>query len=73
MISSVVTITSVTSVNITSVRETDMTEDFVIAIPVYDRVDLVDIAAPYEILGWMAEYWQEKTSTSTSWLRTKDR
>ena len=33
-----------------------MTEDFVIAIPVYERVDLVDIAAPYEIFCHPAEY-----------------
>lgn len=35
-----------------------MSDEFVIAIPVYDRVDLVDIAAPYEIFGWMAENWR---------------
>lgn len=36
------------------------TSDFDIAIPVYDRVDLVDVTAPYEIFGWMAEYWTAK-------------
>ena len=37
-----------------------MADDFVIAIPVYERVDLVDIASPYEIFGWMAENWKQK-------------
>jgi len=31
-----------------------MPNDYVIAIPVYDGVDLMDIAAPYEIFQWMA-------------------
>jgi cyclohexyl-isocyanide hydratase len=37
-----------------------MADDFVIAIPVYDGVDLVDIAAPYEIFGWLATNWNER-------------
>lgn len=37
-----------------------MADDFVIAIPVYNGVDLVDVASPYEIFGWMAENWSEK-------------
>jgi putative intracellular protease/amidase len=30
-----------------------MNADYVIAIPVYNGVDLIDVAAPYEIFKWM--------------------
>jgi cyclohexyl-isocyanide hydratase len=32
---------------------------FNIAIPVYEMVDLMDVAAPYEIFNWMGVYWNE--------------
>ena len=31
--------------------------DFIIGIPIYQGVDLLDVAAPYEIFNWMGEYW----------------
>jgi cyclohexyl-isocyanide hydratase len=34
--------------------------DFVIAIPIYPGVDLMDIAAPCEIFHWMADYWKAR-------------
>ena len=34
-----------------------MAADFVIAIPIYQGVDLMDVAAPYEIFQWLAEQW----------------
>jgi transcriptional regulator GlxA family with amidase domain len=37
-----------------------MTEDYIIAIPIYNDVDLMDLAAPFEIFQWMAGNWQEK-------------
>jgi transcriptional regulator GlxA family with amidase domain len=30
---------------------------FIVGIPVYDGVDLLDVSAPCEIFGWMAESW----------------
>jgi transcriptional regulator GlxA family with amidase domain len=32
-----------------------------IAIPIYEGVDLMDVAAPYEIFNWMGVYWKAKT------------
>jgi len=32
-------------------------QQFVIAIPIYDGVDLMDVAAPREIFSWMGEEW----------------
>jgi putative intracellular protease/amidase len=29
------------------------TEPFIIAIPIYEGVDLLDVAPPYEIFQWM--------------------
>jgi transcriptional regulator GlxA family with amidase domain len=34
---------------------------FTIGIPVYDQVDLMDIAAPCEMFFWMNQTWQTKT------------
>ncbi len=34
---------------------------FNIVIPIYEGVDLMDVAAPHEIFGWMNTYWTEKT------------
>jgi transcriptional regulator GlxA family with amidase domain len=31
-----------------------------IAIPVYEGVDLMDVAAPYEMFNWMGFYWKER-------------
>lgn len=39
-----------------------MAEDLIIAIPVYDGVDLVDVSGPYEIFGWMAEQWRDRNT-----------
>jgi cyclohexyl-isocyanide hydratase len=33
---------------------------FNIAIPIYEGVDLMDVAAPYEMFNWMGFYWKEK-------------
>ena len=33
---------------------------YFIGIPVYDGVDLLDVAAPYELFSWMAEFEMEK-------------
>jgi cyclohexyl-isocyanide hydratase len=37
---------------------------FNIVIPIYEGVDLMDVAAPHEIFGWMNTYWTEKTGNS---------
>lgn len=34
---------------------------FNIAIPIYEGVDLMDVAAPYEMFNWMGSYWKEQT------------
>jgi cyclohexyl-isocyanide hydratase len=31
--------------------------DFVIAIPIYDKVDLMDVAAPTEVFSCLVDYW----------------
>jgi transcriptional regulator GlxA family with amidase domain len=31
---------------------------FSIGLPIYDGVDLMDVAAPFEIFNWMGHYWQ---------------
>lgn len=36
------------------------TEPFIIAIPIYEGVDLLDVAPPYEIFQWMGEKWTER-------------
>ena len=36
---------------------------FNIAIPIYEGVDLMDVAAPYEMFNWMGYYWQDHTVT----------
>lgn len=33
---------------------------FIIAIPIYEGVDLLDVAPPYEIFCWMGEKWPER-------------
>src|SRR5229473_226991 len=35
---------------------------FTIGIPVYDQVDLMDVAAPCEMFFWMNQTWQSKTA-----------
>lgn len=37
---------------------TETESPFVIAIPIYEGVDLLDICAPCEIFSWMGEKWQ---------------
>src|SRR6266705_4700298 len=39
---------------------------FTIGIPVYDQVDLMDIAAPCEMFFWMNQTWQAKTAKQKS-------
>ena len=34
--------------------------DFIIAIPIYQGVDLMDVTAPYEIFQWLAETWKKR-------------
>ncbi len=52
---------------------------FNIVIPIYEGVDLMDVAAPYEIFNWMGEYWKEKAVTvelvaaTASVIKTRDR
>ena len=36
---------------------------FNIAIPIYEGVDLMDVAAPYEIFNWMGTYWKARAVT----------
>jgi transcriptional regulator GlxA family with amidase domain len=33
---------------------------FIIGIPIYPGVDLLDVAAPYEIFNWMGEKWKTR-------------
>lgn len=35
--------------------------EYIIAIPVYPGVDLMDVAAPHEIFKWAATIWKERT------------
>src|SRR2546423_14533035 len=39
---------------------------FTIGIPIYDQVDLMDIAAPCEMFFWMDQTWQTKTAKQKS-------
>ncbi|HEY9420157.1 MAG TPA: DJ-1/PfpI family protein [Thermoanaerobaculia bacterium] len=39
----------------------DTKKPFIIAIPVYEGVDLLDVAPPYEIFYWMGQHWQERS------------
>jgi transcriptional regulator GlxA family with amidase domain len=39
--------------------------NFDIIIPIYEGVDLMDVAAPYELFSWLASSWTEKTVTLT--------
>lgn len=34
-----------------------MSDDYVIAIPIYEQVDLLDVAAPKEVFTWMRDFW----------------
>jgi cyclohexyl-isocyanide hydratase len=34
---------------------------FNIVIPIYEGVDLMDVAAPYEMFNWMGVFWHEQT------------
>lgn len=35
---------------------------FNIVIPIYEGVDLLDVAAPHELFNWMGSYWKERTA-----------
>lgn len=37
-----------------------MSNDFIIAIPVYPGVDLLDVSAPYEIFNWWGSQWTDR-------------
>ncbi|HKC64934.1 MAG TPA: DJ-1/PfpI family protein [Pyrinomonadaceae bacterium] len=39
------------------------TPGFNIAIPIYEGVDLMDVAAPCEMFNWMGVYWKERAVT----------
>ena len=39
--------------------------DFNVVIPVYEGVDLMDVAAPYEMFNWMGVYWTERAVSVT--------
>ncbi len=39
---------------------TQAPQPFHIAIPVYEGVDLMDVAAPCEMFSWMGTYWKER-------------
>jgi len=38
----------------------DPRPEFVISIPIYDNVDLMDVAAPTEIFAWLDSVWTER-------------
>lgn len=38
---------------------------FEIIIPIYDGVDLMDVAAPVEMFSWMAQSWKKRSATVT--------
>ena len=38
----------------------EQSRPFIIGIPVYKGVDLMDVAAPYEMFNWMGKKWPEK-------------
>jgi len=41
-------------------QESAKDQPFVIVIPIYEGVDLLDVAPPYEIFQWMGEKWGER-------------
>jgi transcriptional regulator GlxA family with amidase domain len=51
---------------------------FNIAMPIYEGVDLMDVAAPYEIFNWMGTYWKERgvkvelVAAAADVLKTRD-
>jgi len=44
---------------------TDKAPPFDIVIPIYEGVDLMDVAAPVEMFSWMTELWTARTATVT--------
>lgn len=38
---------------------------FRVTIPIYEGVDLLDVAVPVELFTWMAESWEERVATVT--------
>lgn len=52
---------------------------FNITIPIYEGVDLMDVAAPYEMFNWMGSYWKPERNVSvklaaakTKFVKTRD-
>ena len=51
---------------------------FNIAMPIYEGVDLMDVAAPYEMFNWMGTYWKERAvkvqllAAAADVLKTRD-
>ena len=41
-------------------------KEFLIGIPIYEGVDLLDVAAPFEIFNWMGVYWSQDPNTPTT-------
>ena len=52
---------------------TEAPEDFVIAIPIYDGVDLMDVAAPTELFFTMNGYWAERQAVVTHVAETSNK
>lgn len=44
-------------------EKTNKAPVFNITIPIYEGVDLMDVAAPYEMFNWMGTYWTERKVT----------
>ena len=45
-----------------------MNNEFVIALAAYPGMDLMDVAAPYEIFNWAAENWPGHEHAVKVWL-----
>ena len=49
-------------------RPIPMNTEFVIAIAVYPGIDLMDVAAPYEVFNWVAAHWPGHADQVKVWL-----
>lgn len=45
--------------------------DFNITIPIYEGVDLMDVAAPYEMFNWMGFYWKPERDVNVKLVAAK--
>ena len=45
--------------------------DFNITIPIYEGVDLMDVAAPYEMFNWMGFYWKPERDVNVKLAAAK--